>query len=223
MIGSVRGYADSRRPKDGGASCRRPARSVRAKPPTTRLLPELRRRARSGHDARGGPAVGAPAAAAAAAPPAPHRPAPPVPAYKFDAARWSLADRIAGVATIVLFISLFLPWFTVSIGFASGSVNGLWHGWMYISDDPLHRDRARTWCCEPGGTNCPVGSRFPHLTMMMVGDHRQLGARVHRLHRQAAAVRGVGWGFGAVLGLIAAIVAAAPLRDSAAARRRRPM
>ena len=34
-FGSVRGYADSRRPRDGGPSCRRPARSVRAKPPTT--------------------------------------------------------------------------------------------------------------------------------------------------------------------------------------------
>ena len=38
-----------------------------------------------------------------------------MPAYKFDAARWSLADRIAGVATIVLFISLFLSWFGVTV------------------------------------------------------------------------------------------------------------
>ena len=34
---------------------------------------------------------------------------PPCRRYKFDVARWSLADRISGVATIVLFISLFLP------------------------------------------------------------------------------------------------------------------
>lgn len=60
-----------------------------------------------------------------------------VPAYKFDAARWTMADRIAGVATVVLFICLFLPWFTVSVGVAGysigGSVNGLWHGWMYLT------------------------------------------------------------------------------------------
>jgi hypothetical protein len=44
-----------------------------------------------------------------------------VPPYKFDAARWSQADRIAGIATLVLFISLFLPWFT----FGSQSLSGL--------------------------------------------------------------------------------------------------
>ena len=60
------------------------------------------------------------------------------PGLQFDAGRWSLADRIAGVATIVLFICLFLPWFTLS-GSSCGllvpctSVNGLWHhGWMFL-------------------------------------------------------------------------------------------
>jgi hypothetical protein len=48
---------------------------------------------------------------------------------KLDAARWSGADRVAGVATLVLFISLFLPWFT-SGGY---SVNGLWHGFEYLT------------------------------------------------------------------------------------------
>jgi hypothetical protein len=37
-----------------------------------------------------------------------------------------------GAATIVFFISLFLPWFTSSAGIYSASVNGLWPGYMYI-------------------------------------------------------------------------------------------
>jgi hypothetical protein len=87
----------------------------------------------------------APAAATGSAPPPPAA-APGgaaatagsnIPAYRFDAARWTMADRIAGIATIVLFISLFLPWFTYTAGFlgasVSFSVNGLWHGWMYLT------------------------------------------------------------------------------------------
>ena len=48
--------------------------------------------------AQAAPAPGAPAATTAKAGAAPG--ASTVPAYKFDAARWSLADRISGVATI---------------------------------------------------------------------------------------------------------------------------
>ena len=41
------------------------------------------------------------------------------PPFKFDAKRWSQADRIAGGATLVLLISLFLPWFSVRFGASS--------------------------------------------------------------------------------------------------------
>ena len=34
--------------------------------------------------------------------------------FRFDAARWTVADRVAGGATIMLLVSLFLPWFPVS-------------------------------------------------------------------------------------------------------------
>ena len=77
-------------------------------------------------------AGGAPAAAATS-PAAAASTGSSIPTYKFDVARWSLADRITGIATIVLFVSLFLPWFTASNVLASGSVNGLWHGWLYIT------------------------------------------------------------------------------------------
>ena len=101
--------------------------------PKLRRLLQRRRSTAPGRAGRGGPppAISGP----------PQRPRPPArvprrvsgPALKFDAARWTRADRIAGIATIVLFICLFLPWFTISFGFGSGSVNGLWHGWMWLS------------------------------------------------------------------------------------------
>ena len=56
-----------------------------------------------------------------------------MPAYKFDAARWSLADRISGVATIVLFISLFLAWFGVSVIGITVTASGVSaHGYLYL-------------------------------------------------------------------------------------------
>jgi hypothetical protein len=64
------------------------------------------------------------------------------PVYRFDATRWSHADRITVAATLLLSISLFVPWFTVSAsvsgstgGFsASGSANGLVsHGYQFVT------------------------------------------------------------------------------------------
>ena len=56
--------------------------------------------------------------------------------FKFDANRLSRADRIAGGATLVLLISLFLPWFSYRFGSAllSGtySWDGLVHGYLYL-------------------------------------------------------------------------------------------
>jgi hypothetical protein len=55
----------------------------------------------------------------------------------FDAARWSLGDLVTGVATLVLLLALFLPWF--SIQFEGFPIPGLSvdalsaHGWMYIT------------------------------------------------------------------------------------------
>jgi hypothetical protein len=144
----------------------------------------------------------APAGAAPAAAPS------SIPAFKFDAARWSLADRIAGVATIVLFISLFLPWFTVSFGFVSGSVNGLWHGWMYITLI-LCILIVTYLVLRAGWDRLPISQDVPHLTAMMVATIVNLVLVVIAFIDKPGG-SGVGWGFGAVLGLIVAIVAAAP-------------
>jgi hypothetical protein len=58
-------------------------------------------------------------------------------ALSFDAARWSRGDLVTGVATLVLLIALFLPWFSVQfdgISIPGLSVDALSaHGWMYIT------------------------------------------------------------------------------------------
>jgi hypothetical protein len=46
-----------------------------------------------------------------------------------DISRWSRTDKVAGGATLVLFVSLFLPWFE----YGGQTANGLWHGFEYIT------------------------------------------------------------------------------------------
>ena len=139
----------------------------------------------------------------AAAPPVGAAPAASaVPAYKFDAARWTLADRIAGIATLVLFISLFLPWFTLSIF----SVNGLWHGWMYLTLI-LCIVIIAYLVLLAGWERLPISQDVPHLTVMMIAT---IVNAVLVLIAFLDKPSGTSWGFGAFLGLVAALVAAGP-------------
>src|SRR5690348_190129 len=61
-----------------------------------------------------------------------------VPPFWLNANVWTRDDQIVGAATLLLLISLFLPWYTVSgysaSGFAAVSVNSVrGHGWMWSS------------------------------------------------------------------------------------------
>ena len=131
-----------------------------------------------------------------------------IPAFKFDAARWSLADRIAGIATVVLFISLFLSWYTYSIAGSNFTADGLWHGWMYISLI-LCIAIVAYLVLRAGWDELPIGTKVPHLTAMMAATIVNLVLVVIAFLDKPGG-GGVGWGFGAFVGLIAAVVAAAP-------------
>ncbi len=146
----------------------------------------------------------APAAPAAAAPSASA-----MPAYKFDAARWSLADRIAGVATVVLFISLFLAWFGISVIGITVTASGVSaHGYLYIVMI-LSILIIAYLVLRAGWEELPGGINLPHLTTMMVATLVNL-VIVFIAFIFKPGGSGVGWEFGAFLALIAAIVAAAP-------------
>ena len=162
--------------------------------------------------ATAGPAVGQPATAAAA-PAGAAAGGSSVPAYKFDAARWSLADRICGIASFILFISLFLSWFSASLGPISVSASGLSvHGWLYITLI-LCIAIIIYLALRAGWDEIPVGTKIPHLTVMMVATIVNLVlVFIAFIDKPGGAGfgTGIGWDFGAFLGLIAAVVAAAP-------------
>jgi hypothetical protein len=171
------------------------------------------------------PSCGASLAAGAAtsAPPPPANASPggtapsagsALPPYKFDAARWSNADRIAGIATIVLFISLFLDWFTASYaGFSGGSESGVSaHGWLYIVMIVCLLIFAYL-ALRAGWDELPGGVNIPHLTAMMVATIVNFVlVLIAFVDKPSVPLSGisVGWSFGAILALIASAAAAAP-------------
>jgi hypothetical protein len=152
------------------------------------------------------PAAGAPAGAGAPAAAAAAR---HVPAYHFDVARWSRADWIAGIATIVLFISLFLPWFGISVIGITVTFSGLSvHGFLYVVLILCILIVAYL-ALRAGWDELPVESNIPHLTVMMVATIVNL-VIVFIAFIDNPGGSGVGWEFGAFFGLIAAAAAAAP-------------
>jgi hypothetical protein len=146
--------------------------------------------------------------------------------YSFDAQQWTRNDRIAGAATLVVLISLFLPWFSVSFAGLSdldvtggaASESGIdAHGWLWLVF---------------------VIGLAVLLYLALAAGYGDLSARLPLKHEQLlAAVTGVnfllvllafllkpgtggvpvkiGWSFGAIVALIAAIAAVAPQARSA--------
>ena len=143
------------------------------------------------------------------------------PAPGFDPARLTTTDRITGVATLVLFISLFLPWFKASSSFGSGAVT------LSLSVDAL------------------TGHRYMYLvliiSLLMIGylilhagrrDALGLPVSHERLLSAASGINllvvliavifkppgtsmvTVSWSLGAYVGVIAVIVAVVPLGRS---------
>ena len=138
-------------------------------------------------------------------------------AFRFDAARWTTADRIAGGATLVLFISLFLPWFSVSASFgnfsSSSSVDALTaHGYLYLVL-LLALAMLGYLVLSAGLDTRPAlplrheqilgGAAAVNLLLVLIGMLIMPGG--------GSSLVKVSWDFGAFIGLAAAVVAAAPL------------
>jgi hypothetical protein len=163
-------------------------------------------------------------------PPAAGSPQPPgaspgpgqsLPPFSFDIKRWSQAERITAGATLVLFISLFLPWFTYNFGLGSVSVDGLWHGWMYLVL-LLCLAILAFLVARAGFSEMPI--KLPmadeRLLLIATGVNAVLSILAFLFKPGGIGFSGIGWGFGAFVGLAASIVAAAPLAVPAIKARR---
>lgn len=134
-----------------------------------------------------------------------------MPAFNFDAKKWTRAERITGIATLVLFISLFLPWFTYNFGIGTVSVDGLWHGWMYIVL-LLCLGIMGYLVARAGFAQMPFKLPMADAQLLLIatGINAVLSFLAFVLKPGGIGFHGIGWGFGAFVGLVAAIVAAVP-------------
>jgi hypothetical protein len=112
---------------------------------------------------------------------------------------------VAGVATLVLFISLFLPWYGVSIGPISVTADATAHGYMYI---PL------ILCLVELAYLVGIAG-MPELRSRLPVPHDVFLTGINGINLVLVVIgfldkSGAGWRFGAFVGLVAALVAALP-------------
>jgi len=139
-------------------------------------------------------------------------PKPPPASFSFDVKRWSQAEGITFIATLILFVSLFLPWFTYNFGLGSVSVDGLWHGWMYLVL-LLCLAIMADLVIRAGFSEAPFTLPVADEQLLLIATcvNAVLSILAFLLKPGGIGFSGIGWGLGAFLGLIAAIVAAAPM------------
>jgi tryptophan-rich sensory protein len=133
--------------------------------------------------------------------------------FNFDVARLSQADRIAGGASAVLLVSLFLPWFTASAGPFGGSASGVTaHGYLWVVF-LLCLGIVAFLVLEAGFTE--IDSRLPvgreMILLVATGLNLLLVLIAFFVRPNGFGIVSIGWGFGAFVGLIAAIAACVPL------------
>jgi hypothetical protein len=140
-----------------------------------------------------------------------------------------MTDRVSGAATLVLFISLFLPWFTASASFgplsSSSSADALTaHRYLYVV--LIMALLMIGYLIAYAGRMVTPGLRAHHERLLAAASGINLLvvliAVVFKPPGVTPLVK-VSWSFGAFAGLIAAIVAVVPLAMSVLQARKSPL
>jgi hypothetical protein len=137
---------------------------------------------------------------------APARPAGP--AFSLDVRRLSGIDQVAGGASLILLITLFLPWYGISALGQTYSASGVSvHGWLVLSLI-ITVALAGYLVLRAGWDKPPFQLPIAHELLLLIGTGLQL---LLTLLAFVAKPAYLSWEFGAWLGLIAAIAACAPV------------
>jgi hypothetical protein len=127
--------------------------------------------------------------------------------FRLDLHRLAGGDAITGVSTLVLFISLFLPWYGVSVFGISAQVDGLTgHGYLYLV----------LFMCLAIGAYLVVSAGYTELPVQVPLSHQQRLTIATGVNAALVLLAfGVkpgdsGWRFGAFAGVLAALAALAP-------------
>lgn len=112
----------------------------------------------------------------------------------------------------MLFVSLFLSWFSYNLGIGIFRWSGLSAHWYLYFVLILTILTVAYLVLRAGWDELPFQMNVPHLTLMMTVTIVNVVLVVIGFIFKPGGfgISGVGWNFGAFLGLIAAVVAAAP-------------
>lgn len=137
--------------------------------------------------------------------PARHSPGQP---FRFDLRRLSRVDQVVGGASLVVFITIFLPWFGISILGQSFTEDGTTaHGYLVIVLI-LALVLIAYLLLRSGWDEFPVSLPIAHAPLLLIGTGLQfLLVLIGFLDKPAE----LDWEFGAYLCLIASLIATAPL------------
>jgi hypothetical protein len=139
------------------------------------------------------------------------------PKFAFDAKRWTPGNITTGVASLVVLIALFLPWFNASVtGFGSGSESGMdAHGWLWLVFVIVLAILAYL-VVEAGFSNLPFTMPFQREVILLAATGLDLLlVLIGFLLKPSFPGVSIGWDVGSILALIAAIVAVIPLVPAA--------
>jgi hypothetical protein len=153
--------------------------------------------------------------------------APQASGFNFDISRWQRAEQITGGATLLLIISLFLPWFTASVSSTiaghtisdSASASGTTaHGYLWLVFF-IGLAVLAVLIIQAGFAQFPINLPFgvPALLVGLTGVNLLLVLVAFLLKPGTGGVDtaglsvSIGWALGAFIGLICAIAAFVPL------------
>lgn len=138
---------------------------------------------------------------------------PGVPPVSFDLNRATTVDKVVAVASFVALISIWMPWYTASAGLASASASGTSvHGWLWL-EFLVALLLIAYLVARIAWDKLPFNLPVAHAPLLIVGTALQLLLVLVAFIDIPSSGDGVsiGWGFGAFLGLIAALVAGGPV------------
>jgi hypothetical protein len=130
-----------------------------------------------------------------------------------DAARLSQADRLAGAATVVLLVSLFLPWFMVSAGPFGDSWSGITaHNYLWLVF-VLCLGIIAFLVLGAGFAGVPVQLPLPRETILLAATvfNLLIVLLAFLVRPDGFGVVTITWSFGAFVALFAAVAACVPL------------
>jgi hypothetical protein len=136
-----------------------------------------------------------------------------VPPVSFDLNRATTVDKVVAVATFITMISIWLPWYTASDGLVSASASGTSvHGWLWL-EFLLALVLIVYLVARIAWDKLPFNLPVAHAPVLIVATAVQLLLILIAFIAipSGDGVVSVGWGWGAFVGLLGALVAAGPV------------